>query len=174
MKKWIGNVCLATILALLAFLVPVPVFAATTADVSVNATPAYVSITVSPTSYGFGVVAAGATPSTTTAYFTIDNTSTVVTNQTISVTTSTWSGGATWTHSDTATAGIDTAGLKSNKGGTWGAGDVTVKYASPLKIATDQAATTDYSFGLKLIAPTEFTDGVLKEITVRVTATYGS
>ena len=174
MKKWIGSICLATILALLVFLVPVPVLAATTADVSVNATPAYVGIAVSPASYGFGVVAAGATPSTTTAYFTIDNTSSVVTNQTISVTTSTWSGGATWTHSDTATVGIDTAGLKSNKGGTWGTGDVIVKYSSPLKIVSDQAATTDYSFGLELIAPTEFTDGVLKEITVRITATYGS
>ena len=128
------------------------------------------AITVSPTTYDFGVVAESSTPSTTTSYFTIDNTSTMITNNTVSVTTSTWSGGTVWTHSDTATAGPDTAGLKANKGGTWGTGDVIVKYASPSTLATSQAANTDWSFGLKLIAPTSFTDGVQKQNTVRITA----
>src|SRR3972149_7043271 len=130
-------------------------------------------ITVSPTSYGFGIVDVSSTSNTTTSYFTIDNTSTMQTDQTISVTTTTWSGGVTWTHSDTATAGANTAGLKANKGGTWGTGDVIVKNASPNFIAENQAASTDYSFGLSLITPTSHSDGVQKTIVVRITATSG-
>ncbi len=131
------------------------------------------AITVSPTSYDFQIVYAGVDEQTTTTYFTIDNTSGIQTDQTISVTTSTWAGGVTWTHSDTATAGANQAGLLSNKGGTWGVGDIIVKYSSPNYIAENQAASTDYSFGLKLIAPTSFTDGVQKTIIVRITAAAG-
>lgn len=164
---------LRALVALTLALVSLPVgsiLAATTADVSVTATPAFVSISVSPDNYGYGVVSASATPSTTTSYFTITNSSTVVTDNTIAVTTATWAGGVTWTHSDTATPGSDTVGLSSNKGGTWGVGDVIVKYNSPNILADDQAATTNWSFGLKLYAPTAFTDGVQKSVTVRVSA----
>lgn len=131
------------------------------------------AITVSPTSYDFGVVATSSTPYTATNYFTIDNTSSMQTDQTISVTTNTWSGGVGWAHSDTAEAGSDQVGLKANKGGSWGTGDVIVKYTSPNYIAEDQAATTDYSFGLQLIAPTVVTDGVEKSVTVRISAAAG-
>lgn len=161
-------------LALALILVPMASLgAATTADVTVNATPAFVSISVDVSDYAFGVISASSITNTTTSHFTIDNTSTVQTDQTISVTTSTWSGGVTWTHSDTCTPAEDTAGLKANKGGSWGSGDVLVKNSSPVFIAENQAADTDYSFGLSLHAPTAFTDGVLKEITVRVTAAAG-
>ena len=128
-------------------------------------------ISVLPVSYDFGVVAESTTPYTATDYFTITNDSTMQTDQTISVTTATWSGGVTWTHSDTATAGSDTAGLKSNRGGTWGVSDVIVKYDTPNYIYENCAASTGYDFGLKLISPTAFSDGVEKEIVVRVTAT---
>lgn len=128
------------------------------------------AITVSPATYNFGVVIESSTPSTTTSYFTITNTSTMITNNTIGVTTSTWSGGVTWAHSETATAGSNQAGLLSNKGGTWGTGDVIVKYTSPNTIAANQAANTNWNFGLKLIAPTAFTDGVQKQIIVKITA----
>ena len=132
------------------------------------------AITVSPVSYSFGVVAESSTPSTTTTYFTIANTSTMQTDQTIGVTTATWGGGVTWAHSDTATPGTNTAGLKANKGGIWGTGDVIVKYSAPWNyIAENQLANTNYSFGLKLIAPTAFTDGVQKQIIVRITAVAG-
>ncbi len=135
--------------------------------------PATVAIAVDIPTYDFGAVNPSATPYTTTSYFTIDNTSGVQTDQTISVTATTWAGGVTWTHSDTATAGANTAGLLANKGGTWGTGDVIIKYDTPNFIAENQAANTDYSFGLKLIAPTSFTDGVQKTITVRITAAAG-
>ena len=165
---------LVAMLLALALMAPgVLALAATTADVTVTATPAFVGISVSPTSQAYGVIASSARPSTITTYFTITNSSTVQTDQTISVTTTTWSGGVTWAHSETATPGADTAGLKANKGGTWGTGDVIVKNGTPNDIATDQAATTNYQFGLKLWAPTSFGDGVEKSITVRVTAAAG-
>ncbi len=133
------------------------------------------SITVSPTTYDFGTVTESSTTNTTTTYFTIDNTSTMQTDQTISVTTANWtSAGVPWVHSDNATAGVDTAGLKANKAGTWGTGDIIIKYnATWNDIATNQAANTDYQFGLSLIAPSSFTDGVQKTIIVRVTAASG-
>jgi len=147
------------------------VFAATTADVTVTATPAFISISVDITDHDFGTVVESATPSTTTSYFTITNSCTVLTDNTVGVTTATWSGGVTWTHSDTCTPAADTAGLKANKGGTWDTGDVIVKFTSPNILADDQAITTNWSFGLKLYAPTSFSDGVEKEIIVRITAT---
>ena len=170
MKRLLVGIILALTLILSS---AIPVFAATTADITVTATPQYIAIACDQSVYDFGVVAASSTPSTATDWGTIDNTSTVQTDQTISVTTATWSGGVTWTHSDTATAGANTAGLKANKGGTWGVGDVIVKYDTPNYIAENQAATTDYSFGLKLISPTSFTDGIEKEIVVRVSAAAG-
>jgi len=170
-KKWLERLIPIVVLALLFSLVPAPAFAINTADVTVNATPEYLSISVSPTTYAFGFVAESATPSTTTSYFTITNGSSVATNNTVSVTSATWTGGTPWTHSDTATPNADTVGLKANKGGTWGTGDVIVKFTSSLSLAASQAATTDWSFGLKLLAPTSFSDGALKTNTVRITAT---
>ncbi len=151
----------------------VPAMAATTADVTVSATPNFVGIAVDIGVQNFAGVDAGVDEQTITTYFTIDNTSSVQTDQTIAVTTTTWAGGVTWAHSETATGGADTAGLKANKGGTWGVGDVIVRNGTPLYIAENQAANTDYSFGLKLIAPTSFGDGVQKTITVRITAVSG-
>ena len=168
---------LAVILALALVLVPSSgVFAATTADITVTATPQYIAIAMAAgnDTYDFGVVATSATPSTAEDYFNVVNSSTVVTDNTISVTTATWSGGVTWTHSDTNTPGEDTAGLLANQDGTWGVSDVIVKNSDPNILADDQAATTDWAFGLKLAAPTAFTDGVEKEIVVRVTAAAAS
>jgi len=162
------------LIALALILVPIgTVGAATTADVTINATPAFVGITVNNATYSFGAIATSSITNTTTAYFTIDNVSTVQTDQTISVTSTNWTGGIGWYHSDTCTPGVDTAGLKANKGGTWGSGDVIVKNGTPNYIAENQAATTDYSFGLSFHAPTSFGDGAVKSIVVRVSAAAG-
>ncbi len=168
-KRRIG---LWSILAIMALILPIvlatPVFALTTADVTVNATPSYVAITVNITAYTFGIVTVSTNYSTALGYFGIDNTSTVVTNQTISVTGATWTGGVPWTHSDAGTPAADTVALFACKDG--GAFDVIVQNVTPLNLALNQAATTDYSFGLRLATPTAFTDGVLKDNTVRITA----
>ena len=141
-----------------------------TADVTVTATPSFIGISVNVTSWGAGTVTTSSYTNTTTGYFGIDNTSSVITNNSISVTGATWTGGTAWTHSDTATIGADTVALRSNKGGTWGTSDVIVKNASPNNIAASQAANTDWPFGLSLQAPTSFSDGTLKTNTVRITA----
>lgn len=163
------------ILALLVTVMPIgTVLAATTADITVTATGTYIAITVDVTSKAFGTVAASSTPNTTTSFFTIDNTSSVQTDQTIAVTTATWSSaGAGWTHNDAGTPGANTAALLANKGGTWGVGDVIIKNAAPLNIAENQTALADYSFGIRLLAPTSFTDGQQNTIIVRVTAAAG-
>ena len=171
MMKWIGRLIPIVLLALLSMLVPAQVFASTNAEVTVNATPEYIGITVNVTDYDFAGVGAGTWTNTTTGHFGITNTSTVTTNNTIKVLASTWIGGTPWTHSDTATPGSDTVALKSNKGGSWGTGDVIVAYTNPLVLASSQAAMTDWAFGLALGAPTEFSDGVQKGNRVRITAT---
>lgn len=170
MKRLLISILLALVLIMGT---SIPALAATSVDISVTATPTYISISCDQSSYDFGTVVASTDENTATNWATIDNTSSVQTDQTISVTSATWSGGVTWTHSDTATAGADTAGLKANKGGTWGVNDVIIKNASPNFIAENQAANTDYSFGIKLIAPSSFTDGVEKSITIRISAAAG-
>jgi len=150
-----------------------PVSGATTADITVYATPSNIAISCNQASYNFSTVFESTNETTDTGYFGIDNTSNVQTDQTIAVTSDTWAGGVTWTHSDTAAAGADTAGLLANAGGSWGTGDVIVKYASPDFIAENQAADTDYAFGLELVTPTSFGDAVQKSITVQVEAAAG-
>ena len=76
-------------------------------------------------------------------------------------------------HSWHLISGVATAGLKANRGGTWGTGDIIVKYTSPNYIYENCPASTDYSFGLELYTPTEFTDGIQKGIIVRITAAAG-
>jgi len=155
-------------------LIPVTsAMAATSADITITATPAYIAITCNQASYDFGVVAASSTPSNATNWATVTNLSTVQTDQTIAVTTTSWSGGVTWTHSDTATAGADTAGLLAAVGGSWGDADIIVKNGSPNFIYENKAAGGTYSFGLKLVAPTSFTDGIAKSIIVRISAAAG-
>ena len=171
MKKWIGRLVPIVLLALLSMLVPAQVFASTNADVTVNATPEYIGIAVNVTTYDFAGVGAGTWTNTTTGHFGITNTSTVTTDNTIKVLASTWVGGTAWTHAEDGVPGSNTVALKSNKGGTWGTGDVIVAYTTPLVLASSQAATTDWAFGLALGAPTEFSDGVQKGNCVRITAT---
>jgi hypothetical protein len=145
----------------------------TTADVTVTATPAYISITDNQTDIDFGVVAESATPYTATNWCAITNISTIQTDIKIAVTASTWTGGTPWTHSDTASQGADIVGLKANKGGTWGVGDVTVKYSDPDYIYENCPASTNFTYGLKLYAPSSFSDGEIKSNTARLTAAAG-
>ena len=160
---------LTTLALMLLFLVPTPV-AAQTADVSVNATPAYISISVAPAGYNFGVIAAGSTTNTTADNFTMTNSSTVATDITISVTGATWTGGIAWSHAEDGVPGADIVGLNSTtETNDWSVG-VIVKNAGPLTLQAGLVALTNLKFGLSLRAPTSFSDGVLKQNTVRLTA----
>ncbi len=168
MRRFISNVAVVMAGVLLYFVAfASPVLAATTADVSVNATPAYVSITNTPDNYGFGTVAVSTNYSTSTTYFTITNGSTINIDIAIS-TNASWAGGNTWTHSDTGTPGAETAALYSTNGtAAW---NIIVKNATPNDLFSSTAdASPDW--GLRLMSPTSFDDGVLKTNTVTLTAT---
>lgn len=167
------NYFLSLIMALLLIVgLALPIVAATTADVTLTATFAFVGISDNQTSIDFGVVAASSSTNTTTSQVALTNTSTVQTDMTIAVTGATWTGGTAWTHSDTATAGVDTVGLRAGKnGGT--VADVIVKNASPNFIYENCPASTNFTYGLQLLAPAFGTDGVQKTNTLRVTAAQG-
>ena len=172
MKNKLGLLRILAVVALLAItaLLPASAMAATTADVTIEVTPGAIGISDNVTTIDFGTVITSGTAQTDTAWVGITNTSTVVSDHTIAVTGETWTGGATaWTHSDTATAGADTVGLKANRGGTWGVSDVIVKYASPNYIYENCPATTNYDYGLQILIPTSTTVNDEKTNTVRVT-----
>ena len=166
MRKIIGF-----LVAVLLMLVPMGIVgAANTANVTVNATPAYISVSVNQSTYAFGVIAESSVTNTTGAYFGITNDSTIQTDQTIGVTSTNWTGGAEWNHSETCAPNVATAGMKAQRvGQSW----VIVKNSSPNYIYENCAASTNYSFDLSLHAPTSFTDGVIKQIVVSVLAVSG-
>jgi hypothetical protein len=143
-----------------------PALAATTATVTVTATPTYIAITNSPASYDFGVIAASATPATSAGYFSITNTSSVATN--ISIWAVAITGGVGWTLNTTGAPGTDQAGMYAGiVSGTFG----TVVTTSPgAVIKSSLAASTSQTWHLKLMAPTSFTDGVQKSTTVTISA----
>lgn len=168
MRKWLGRVAvLTTALLLVVFLLSGgTVLAATTATVTVNATPAYVQINVSPTTYGFGAVEVSTNYSSAQDAFTIGNGSSINIDIAISCN-ATWAGGNDWTHSDAGTPGSTTAALYADPdAGTW---HIIVKNATPNDIYTN-TGTASLPFGLRLRAPTVFDDAVLKTNTVTLTA----
>ena len=146
-----------------------PVFALTTADVTVNATPNYVSISVSPTVYAFGAVNTATAYNTTTNYFTVTNGSNIVTNTTIKVTGDWTSAGVGWTASDTGAGGVNTAGLFAYSPDTTKWDCIVKKSAAFNNLVASKAATTNYDFGLGLNTPTSFTDGQINTNVVRLT-----
>lgn len=164
---------LLAVFALLLFTVT-PAIAATTADLTVTATPSGIAVTDNATTYDFGTVAASSTTNTTTNYVGITNTSSIQTDITIATTTENWSGGTEWVQDDAATPGADTAGMNSNRGGTWGTGEVPVESpGSPQYIYENCPALTDFDYGLSLLAPTSFSDYTQKSIIVRIEAVAG-
>lgn len=167
---------LLTLLSILALLLlwATPVMADTTADVTITATPAYIAVSDNTSDYDFGVVSTSSTQETPTSHIAITNTSSVQTDITI-FTTGNFTGGGGWTVSNTATPGADTAGLNANRGGTWGVSDVIIEEAggTPNYIYEDCPATTDFDYGIQLLAPTSFSDGDQKTVTVRISAAAG-
>jgi hypothetical protein len=163
---------LAILLMLLSIFIPTGIVgAATTADITVNATPQFVGISVSPTTYAFGSIAVSTNYSTSTGYFTLTNASTVQTDQTIAVVNTTWLGGIAWTHSDAGTPNSDTIAMYASK--NTGAFNIIVKQAAPNYIYENCPASTNYQFELRIMSPTSFSDGIVKSNTVRISAAAG-
>jgi hypothetical protein len=167
-----GIVVLFMVLALL--IVPMaPALASDTVAVTVTATGAFISISGNESAWSPGIINVNATPSTATTWCTVDNTSNIQTDNTIETDAGTWtSGGVGWTQSDDGSAGVNTVGFKANAGGTWGVSDVNFG-AAPGNLLPNQAATTDWSFGLKFIAASEWTDGEENHVHISVIAAPG-
>jgi len=147
--------------------------AATSQDVTVTATPSFISIGNSPGSYDFGLIIESGTPNTGTGYFTVSNNSTVATD--INIGCNGWSGGSTpWTY---GASGADTGRLLSSAtqggaGGSTGAGnyDVAVPNGSTALLCDALAATTGFAWELQLEAPSSFGHGDEQTTTVTITA----
>lgn len=125
-------------------------------------------ISNTPGTYGFGTLTESSTANTTLTYFTVTNSSGFAVDITIHGHDMT--GGATpWTLSDTATAGADTYGLKAGIEG----GDYTIvvkKNAAYNTLKAALAASGTQRWGLKIYAPTSFSNGDAKSGTVTLTA----
>ncbi len=174
MKKLLISLILALALTLG---VALPAFAASTADVTVTATPSYVAIADNATAINFnnyGTITESATIDTPQGLVAITNTSSVQIDTTIAAVTDTWtSAGVAWTHSNTATPGADTVGLySSNNTGVY---DIVVQTLSgtPQSIYANLSVGISFSYELRLKVPTSFSDGLVKTNTVRITAAAG-
>lgn len=153
---------------MLTLVAPLAAMAATTADVVVTADPSYIAMTNTPNTWVIGAVNAGVDKNTSGTYFTANNTGSVTSNISVIaiLTSNNWTGGDGWIHSDTATAGAGQAGLIASID-SWTT-NVTVASTADWLVTGLTAATTQ-TWGLALVAPTSFSDGAQKTMTVRLT-----
>lgn len=147
--------------------------AATSQDVSVNATPAFMSISNAPSSYDFGVISENSSENTTNGYFTITNSSTV--NIDLNIQCNGWSStGSAWTYNDPAsdTANLDASSGDGGVGGSTGAGawDISILNGSNTLICDNVTTATNPTWEIQLDTPTEFTHGDEQTTTVTIAA----
>ena len=127
------------------------------------------SISLSPGSYGWGIVGASETPVTGLDYFTITNTGGVAIDITIHGHDMTGSG-VTWTLSDTATPGDGICGyLAGLEGGSYTI--VVKKNATYNTLKGNLAVSGTQKFGLELLTPTANLGSVQVSGTITLTAT---
>jgi hypothetical protein len=123
-------------------------------------------IVPSPITYNFGSVGMGSTVNTGLDYFTIKNNGEYTIN--IGITATNMTGGIQWTLSDIASPGLDIFGLKAGLLG--GSYNVTVKGSNGNTLVGSLIPGGSQQWGLQLLAPTEFSDGIEKSGIVTLTA----
>jgi len=140
----------------------------TTATVTINATPTFISIALNNTSYDFSTVAADEDEETPDGYFGVTNNSTVTTNTTI--VSNGWQDtdgeapDSPWTWD---TPGEDQGQMKASDGD--GAFDVTIDDSTPAELTSGTSAETDWVFEVQIDAPTSFTHGEPQGTTLTLT-----
>ena len=167
---------IAILLAVALTVIPVgSALAATSQNVTVTATPTFISITNSQGNFPFGVVTASGTPNTGTGWSTITNDSTVAID--INIQCNGWSGaGNSWTYGSPIGADTGYLAASSTFGGTGGSGgagayDVDILIASTdYLLCDDLAVDDDPDWELELNAPSSFTFGDQQTTTVTLTA----
>jgi hypothetical protein len=159
------------LLVLALFMIVPYAMALTQQDVTITATPSYISISNTPSSHGFGLVGTSSNFSTTQPGFNVTNASTIAIDVAIGTNSTTWvdtSGGTPWDHDDGGAAGADQAALyASNDTGCW---CIIVKNGTPNNLVSDWPATTDFDWEFRLMTPTSFSDGYEKAIKVELVA----
>lgn len=148
--------------------------ASTSENVTVNATPAYITISNAPSTYDFGVIAAGSNENTGNAHFTVTNGSTV--NIDISANCTGWSsGGSSWTYNDPGadTGNLDASSADGGAGGSTGQGnyDISIPNAASVLLCDNVTSATNPTWELELDAPSSFTHGDEQETTITLIAT---
>lgn len=173
MKRLVIAIIVAVVLVMVSVSVAL---AATTQDVTVTATPGYVSISNTPASEGLGTVsenstiwANGTTPVDTLddaeCTFTVTNDGTVAAN--IGIQATNFTGGDGWTLS--STAGSNTVVMKAGfEGETVAEMQVVTTSNSAFISSLGASADIDWEFSLETGT---FTDGELKTSTITLTAT---
>ena len=141
----------------------------TTQDVTINATPAWVSISNTPNTFDFGTVYAGVDKDTTLTGFNVTNAGSITCNITIKCNNWTHTSGSNdWTYGEAAS---DTARLMFGvEGGSFGTA-VPDAGSSAVSLKTDLTVGTSQKWGLEIDAPTDFTHGDPQQTTVTLTAT---
>jgi len=165
-KRVLWLVPLVVALMLGALVIPGGIaLADTTQNVTINATPSFISISNSPSTFSFGMVAAGAnntTENSTTGWFALTDTSTVNVTTTIKVS-------ANWTSWAWGSPAPDTAYLVASDGD--GAYDIAVpdQPAAATTLHASASIGEDWTWEIGLEAPTEFTTGSIEECTILLT-----
>ena len=154
-----------------------PVFADSTADVTVTATPTYISISNTPTTEALGMLAANSTiwaigtaPADPLVdagcTFTVTNNGNVAEN--IAITATDFAGGVGWT---LGTPAQNVVRLKAGKSGDALETDMVTLTTSPQAFISSLAGSATKKWEIKMETPTSFTDGVTKTSTITLTAT---
>ena len=162
------------VMSLLVAILPVGLaLAQTSQDVTVTATPSFISISNSSGTWPIGTVSANSTPNTGTGHFTITNTSSEAID--ISINCTDWTGGPGWTYGAPAadTANLTASSGDSTGGGSSGAGlyDIDVPVGTGALLIDAVAVAVDPTWELQLNAPTSFTFGDEQTTIVTITAT---
>jgi len=153
----------------------VPALAATTADVTVTATPSYVSIAANFTgTFDFGFISASATGNTSNSLIGITNSSSVQIDCTIGTNSTIWcANGLAWTVNANGTASDGGAGLYAYSNATLPGAGVIVNNTGTNQVASDLGAGKPFTYGLQLKAPSVYADGTQKSVKITVTAAAG-
>ena len=155
---------LAILLALALIVVPVgSALAGDTAGVTVTATPSFLGIENSPSTWPIGTVTADTDEETGEGNFTLTNVSNVAIDTTIGCTV--WSGTQSWAY---GLAAEDQGQLSFGTGGGY---NTVVPAGSTVTFVDDIAAYATQGWGLKLDTPSSFTHGYVQTTTVTITAT---
>ncbi len=188
MKK----VLIATLLAVALTVVPATgLSAATSSVITINATPAYIAITNSPTDWTVHGITGSSVINTSTTYFTnpngdtvaptatvadadcrftVTNTSTVAIDLTVNF--ANFTGGDAMTNSNDGTAGATTFGAFAwASGANYATGKVVAKASGSSAMKVNLAAATGVKWGLTLLTQTNaWTSGTAMSSSATLTA----